>query len=90
MFSILNILPFILPFLKPFFLFSSFHLWFIKPKDNDTTASIVGAAMGALYGKEAFKEAWITDLSGRIREGDDGKIFEMITRTKEFLSSKSQ
>jgi hypothetical protein len=46
--------------------------------------------MGALYGKEAFKEAWITDLSGRIREGDDGKIFEMITRTKEFLSSKSQ
>ena len=57
-------------------------------KDNDTVASIIGAAMGALYGKEAFKESWITNLSGRTRENDDGKIFEMITRTKEFLSSK--
>ena len=57
-------------------------------KDNDTTASIVGAAMGALYGKEAFEKAWITNLSGRTRENDDGRIFEMIARTKEFLSSK--
>jgi ADP-ribosylglycohydrolase len=57
-------------------------------KDNDTMASIVGAAMGALYGKARFKESWITKLSGRIRENDDGKIFEMIDRTKEFLSGK--
>jgi ADP-ribosylglycohydrolase len=57
-------------------------------KDNDTTASIVGAAMGALYGKEAFEKTWITNLSGRTRENDDGKIFEMIARTNEFLSSK--
>jgi len=54
-------------------------------KDNDTTASIVGAALGALYGTKAFKETWISGLSGRIRERDDGKIFEMISKTKEFL-----
>ena len=57
-------------------------------KDNDTVASIVGAAMGALYGKSAFKESWIANLSGRTRENDDGKIFEMIAKTKEFLSDK--
>jgi ADP-ribosylglycohydrolase len=57
-------------------------------KDNDTVASIVGAAMGALYGKEAFKKTWITNLSGRTRENDDGRIFEMISRTKDFLTNK--
>ena len=57
-------------------------------KDNDTVASIVGAAMGALYGKEAFEKKWITNLSGRTRENDDGKIFEMIARIKEFLNNK--
>ena len=57
-------------------------------KDNDTAASIIDAAMGALYGKSAFKENWITNLSGRTRENDDGKIFEMIVRTKGFLSGK--
>jgi len=57
-------------------------------KDNDTIASITGAAMGALYGKKAFKREWIEGLSGRIRENDDGKIFEMIEKTKRFLSTK--
>ena len=57
-------------------------------KDNDTVASVVGAAMGALYGKEAFKKTWITNLSGRTREDDNGRIFEMISRTKEFLSNE--
>ncbi len=57
-------------------------------KDNDTIASIVGAAVGALYGKAAFKESWINGLSGRIRENDDGKIFELIAKTKEFLGGK--
>ncbi|MCL5434387.1 MAG: ADP-ribosylglycohydrolase family protein [Candidatus Marsarchaeota archaeon] len=57
-------------------------------KDNDTTASIVGAAMGALYGKEAFEKTWITNLSGRTRENDDGRIFEIISRTKDLLSNE--
>ena len=57
-------------------------------KDNDTVASIVGAAIGALYGKEGFEKKWITNLSGRIRGNDDGKIFEMISKTKEFLSKE--
>ncbi len=57
-------------------------------RDNDTTASIVGAAMGALYGRDAFKDSWISGLSGRIREYDDRKVFELINRTKEFLDNK--
>ncbi|MEM3227683.1 MAG: ADP-ribosylglycohydrolase family protein [Candidatus Micrarchaeaceae archaeon] len=55
-------------------------------RDNDTVASVVGAAMGALYGTAAFKNSWIEGLSGRIRKHDDGKIFDMIKQTKRFLS----
>jgi ADP-ribosyl-[dinitrogen reductase] hydrolase len=55
-------------------------------KDNDTIAAIVGAAIGALYGRTIFKDSWITQLSGRIREKDDGTIFRLIEETKYFLS----
>ena len=47
-------------------------------KDNDTVAAIVGAALGALYGREAFPSRWITALSGRTSTDDDGKVFEII------------
>ncbi len=57
-------------------------------EDNDTVASVVGAAVGALYGRSAFKESWIRGLSGRTRESDDGRIFEMINRIESFLSEK--
>ena len=58
-------------------------------RDNDTVAAIVGAAIGALYGKSAFKDVWINNLSGRIRENDNGKVFEIISRTKGFLDKNS-
>lgn len=54
-------------------------------KDNDTIAAIVGAAVGAMYGRNAFKDSWVTQLSGRIRENDDGTIFKLIEETKYFL-----
>ncbi len=58
--------------------------------DNDTIASIVGGAMGALYGTKAFKSEWISNLKGRIRENDDGTVFKLIESTEKFLLEKEQ
>ncbi len=33
--------------------------------DNDTTAAIVGAAVGALHGRSALPQRWIDGLLGR-------------------------
>ncbi len=56
--------------------------------DNDTIGAIVGAAVGALYGKEAFRDMWISNLSGRIRESDDGAVFYLIKETQKFLNDQ--
>jgi len=47
-------------------------------KDNDTVAAIVGAALGALHGKQAIPGRWLTGLSGRTTNRDDGRIFELL------------
>jgi len=47
-------------------------------KDNDTIAAIVGAAVGALHGKAVLPPRWISNLSGRTAEWDDGRIFELL------------
>jgi ADP-ribosylglycohydrolase len=46
--------------------------------DNDTCAAIVGAAVGALHGKDALPAAWRTRLLGRTAAHDDGRIFDLI------------
>jgi ADP-ribosyl-[dinitrogen reductase] hydrolase len=46
--------------------------------DNDTIASIVGGALGALHGADAFPPRWIEGLLGRTRAEDDGRVFELI------------
>ncbi|BDB98550.1 hypothetical protein SACC_15670 [Saccharolobus caldissimus] len=57
-------------------------------RDSDTIASIVGAIMGAIYGKSAFRKEWIDGLSGRLLiNGKDGVVFEMIDEVKSWLSS---
>jgi ADP-ribosyl-[dinitrogen reductase] hydrolase len=53
--------------------------------DNDTIAAIVGAAVGALHGKDALPKRWIEKLSGRTHESDDGKIFELIEQAKQIF-----
>lgn len=58
--------------------------------DNDTIAAIVGTAMGALHGKTAFKHTWIRNLSGRIRENDDGTVFKLIELTKDYHPNTHQ
>ena len=51
-------------------------------KDNDTIAAIVGSAVGALHGKEAFPDIWLSNLSGRTTDEDDGKIFRILNTAK--------
>lgn len=51
-------------------------------KDNDTIAAIVGAMVGALHGKSKIPERWISNLSGRTTDRDDGKVFKIIEDTK--------
>ncbi|MGB9500349.1 MAG: ADP-ribosylglycohydrolase family protein [Dissulfuribacterales bacterium] len=51
-------------------------------KDNDTVAAIVGAAVGALHGKEKLPKRWIENLSGRTKTNDDGKVFEDLKITE--------
>ena len=57
-------------------------------KDNDTIASIVGAAMGSLHGKSAFRKEWIADLSGRLlRHSRDKEIFELLKSVENYIDS---
>jgi ADP-ribosyl-[dinitrogen reductase] hydrolase len=51
-------------------------------KDNDTIAAIVGAAVGALHGKEAIPKRWVQNLSGRTTDCDDGKVFDLVQKAK--------
>jgi ADP-ribosylglycohydrolase len=51
-------------------------------KDNDTVAAIVGAALGALYGRQAIPTRWLTKLSGRTTDSDDGRIFELLDKAR--------
>ena len=47
-------------------------------KDNDTIAAIVGAAVGALHGEEAFPRRWLNGLLGRTADADDGRVWELL------------
>lgn len=51
-------------------------------KDNDTVASIVGAAVGALHGKKGLPDRWIEGLTGRTRGTDDGQVFRLISKAR--------
>jgi ADP-ribosyl-[dinitrogen reductase] hydrolase len=46
--------------------------------DNDTIGAIVGAAVGALHGVDAFPDRWTENLTGRTRADDDGRMFELL------------
>lgn len=47
-------------------------------KDNDTVAAIVGAALGALYGQDAWPARWVENLAGRTGADDDGAAFRLL------------
>jgi ADP-ribosyl-[dinitrogen reductase] hydrolase len=46
--------------------------------DNDTIAAIVGAAVGALHGRQALPAHWQRGLLGRTSANDDGRGFRLI------------
>ena len=46
--------------------------------DNDTVAAIVGAAVGALHGRDALPASWQRGLLGRTAASDDGRVFRLI------------
>jgi ADP-ribosylglycohydrolase len=46
--------------------------------DNDTVAAIVGAAVGALHGRDALPVSWQRGLLGRTTMNDDGRVFRLI------------
>ena len=52
-------------------------------KDNDTIAAIVGAAIGAFYGRDAIPSNWIDNLTGRLGANDDGRVFELVNAATE-------
>lgn len=52
-------------------------------KDNDTVAAIVGALVGALHGRGSLPQRWLVGLSGRIREHDDGTMFDLLERARD-------
>ena len=47
-------------------------------QDNDTIATLVGAAVGALHGKDALPAAWQHGLLGRTTANDNGRVFRLI------------
>ncbi len=51
-------------------------------KDNDTMGAVVGAAVGALHGKNVIPERWVKNHSGRTSVSDDGRISELLTEAK--------
>jgi ADP-ribosylglycohydrolase len=51
--------------------------------DNDTIASVVGAAVGALHGAAALPSRWKESLLGRTFEADDGQVQALTERAIE-------
>jgi ADP-ribosyl-[dinitrogen reductase] hydrolase len=45
--------------------------------------AVLGAAVGALHGKNAFPSHWINNLRGRTSDHDDGRIFELIDEARD-------
>jgi ADP-ribosyl-[dinitrogen reductase] hydrolase len=49
-------------------------------RDNDTIASLVASAMGALHGMDAFRPDWVTGLLGRTGADDDGRVQALVAK----------
>ena len=60
-------------------------------KDNDSIASIVGAAVGALHGLGNIPERWVKHINGRLRDGGGGgQIFRLVVHSKQVFWLQSQ
>jgi ADP-ribosylglycohydrolase len=54
-------------------------------EDNDSVASIVGAAVGALHGLGGIPDRWVKNLKGRIREGGGYQVFRLLLHSKQIF-----
>jgi len=55
-------------------------------KDNDSIASIVGAAIGAIHGLGNVPERWVKHVNGRLRDGGGGgQIFRLLVHSKQIF-----
>ena|GEM_PF-1334003 len=59
-------------------------------RDNDTVASIVGAAVGAIHGLEGIPERWLKHLKGTIREDGESQVFRLLTQSKQVFWLQNQ
>ena len=50
-------------------------------KDDDTSATIIGATVGALR-LRGIPGRWVKRLAGRIRSGSGSQVFRLILHTK--------
>jgi ADP-ribosylglycohydrolase len=51
-------------------------------KDSDGIAALVGAAVGALHGKDALPGRWVAGLLGRTGDHNDGHVFRLIDEAR--------
>ena len=51
--------------------------------DNDTIAAVVGAAMGALHGRQKLPARWLAGLSGRTSAADDGRVLALLAAARQ-------
>lgn len=54
-------------------------------EDNDSVASIVGAAVGALHGLGGIPDRRVKNLKGRIREGGGYQVFRLLLHSKQIF-----
>jgi ADP-ribosylglycohydrolase len=52
-------------------------------RDNDTIATITGAAVGTQHGKSSLPEQWINRLLARTNASNDGHVFELMQQAKD-------
>ena len=52
--------------------------------DNDTIASLCGAAMGARHGLDAFRPEWLESLPGRTTDRDAGRVSRVYAKLRNF------
>ena len=50
--------------------------------DNDTVAAIVGAAVGALHGRNQLPARWVNQLLGRTTDRDDGWVSALLEQAR--------
>ena len=65
---------------------SRFHLGLAaRRRASIAVSAIVGAVLGAFYGREGIPPRWIDGLVGRTSYDDDGRVFELIDKARKMF-----